>query len=63
MEYVLLTATLTCAFIGASGFLVNPSGRPFTIAETVDGEDFGFLGNAYVSMVRKVMEGISSPMP
>ena len=63
MEYVMLTALFSCAFIGASGYLVNPSGRTFTVRETVTGDDFGTLGNAYVTMVRRAMEGLGSPLP
>ena len=63
MEYVLVTAIIVGFFIGMSGFVSSPVGKAFTVEGSVDGDDFGFLGNAFVQMYRLIIKGISLPLP
>ena len=63
MEYVLLTLVIILPLVGVSVGLVNVSGETFSQGDAVAGDNFGLLGNAFVSRYRMVMSGISLPLP
>jgi hypothetical protein len=63
MEYVLVTAVTLAFFVGVSGFLFDPGGSAFTVEGALDGENFGFLGDAFTDMYRLIMQGIALPIP
>ena len=63
MEYVLLTLVIILPLVGVSVGLVNVSGETFSPGDAVAGDNFGLLGNAFVSRYRMVMSGISLPLP
>ena len=62
-EYVILLVMIMVPLVGVSVGLVNPSGSTFTTGGTIDGSDFGVFGNAMVAAFRRVMCGLSLPVP
>lgn len=62
-EYVILLVMIMVPLIGASVGLVNPSGATFTMEGTIDGDNFGVFGNAMVEAFRRIMCGLSLPVP
>ena len=63
MEYVLVTAVTVGFLVGMSGLIFAPGGMAFTVEGALDGDNFGFLGNAFVDMYRLIIKGISLPIP
>ncbi len=63
MEYVLVTAITLAFFTGVAGFVFDPSGRAFTVDGALAGDNFGFLGDAFVDMYRMILSGLSLPIP
>lgn len=63
MEYVLVTAVTVGFLVGMSGLIFAPGGSAFTVEGALDGDNFGFLGNAFVDMYRLIIKGISLPIP
>lgn len=63
MEYVLINLLVVLALAGVGSGLVNPSGSTFTVDGTLSGEDYGLFGNALVESWRRVMSGVSLPIP
>ena len=63
MEYVLATAMVVGFLVGMSGWIFAPDGSAFTVEGALDGDNFGFLGNAFVDLYRLVLKGISLPIP
>jgi len=62
MEYVLLNILIVLPLIGMSSALVQVPGPTFTGANSID-QNFGFLGEAFVSLYRMVMSGVCLPLP
>ena len=64
LEYVLLTLIIILPLVGVSiGLADATGGAVFSPGDAVQGENFGFLGNAFVDRCRMVMSGVSLPLP
>ena len=63
LEYMLVTLVIVLGLVGVSTHFVSPAGRSFDFQGTIEGENYGLFGDAYVHLVRRAMEGISSPLP
>ena len=63
LEYVIVTVFIVLPLIGVASAGFSPGGRSFTVKETLEGQDFGVIGNAYVEMYRRIMSGIGLPIP
>ena len=63
MEYLLVTVFIILPLIGVSTVGFSPGGRSFSVRDTLEGQDFGIIGNAYVEVYRRVMSGIGLPIP
>ena len=62
-EYAILTLFILLPIVGVSVGLINPSGAIFTVDGTIDGADYGLFGNAMVAMFRRIMCGLTLPIP
>ena len=63
MEYVIVTVLIVLPLIGASTGFFNPAGQTITVRGTLEGQDFGLFGNAFVGAFRRIICGISLPIP
>jgi len=63
MEYVLLTILIVLPLIGVSSKLVQVPGPTVTVDGAIEGDNFGFFGDAFVRLYRMVMSGVCLPLP
>lgn len=63
MEYVIVTVLVLLPIVGASTGFFSPTGRTFTVDETLAGDNYGVFGNAVVEEWRRIMCGLSLPVP
>jgi len=65
-EYVLLMVLILVPLVGVSKFVSSPSGSGMfssSMAGNSGNEDYGMLGNEFVNWVRRIISGISLPVP
>ncbi len=69
MEYVLINVIIILFLIGAASPFFDLTGQPqttdavFNMPGTVEGSDYGILGNSMVEVYRRIMKGIALPIP
>lgn len=65
-EYVLIMVLILVPLVSVSEFISSPSGTGmFSSSMAVDSakEDYGMLGNEFVNWVRRIISGVSLPVP
>jgi hypothetical protein len=62
-EYVLLTVGVLLPLVGAAALGFNPGGATFTTDGTLAGDNYGVFGNALVESLRRILCGLSLPVP
>lgn len=65
-EYVLIMVLILVPLVGVSEFVSSPSGTGIfssTMAVNSAHEDYGMLGNEFVNWVRRIISGVSLPVP
>lgn len=63
LEYVLINAIVILSLIGVSSGIINPTGTALTMDETLDGDNYGLLGNGMVEAYRRILSGVALPVP
>ena len=65
-EYVLLLVLILVPLICVSKFVSSPSGTgmfSLGVSPHSGGEDYGMLGNEFINWVRRIISGVSLPVP
>ena len=65
-EYVLMMVLIVLPLVGVSKFISSPSGTElFSTHMPTDSEpgNYGALGNEFVNWVRRIISGVSLPVP
>ncbi len=65
-EYVLIMVLILVPLVSVSELISSPSGTGmFSSGMAVDSanEDYGMLGNEFVNWVRRIISGVSLPVP
>lgn len=65
-EYVLIMVLILVPLVSVSEFISSPSGTGmFSSGMSVGSakEDYGMLGNEFVNWVRRIISGVSLPVP
>ena len=63
-EYVLLLVLILVPLICVSKFVSSPSGTGMFYSLGASGvEDYGMLGNEFINWVRRIISGVSLPVP
>jgi len=65
-EYVLIMVLIVMPLVGVSKFVSSPSGTQlFSTHMLTDSahENYGALGNEFVNWIRRIISGVSLPVP
>lgn len=63
LEYVIINLLVVLALVGVGNVLYSPGGATFNLEGTLSGDNYGILGNPLVESWRRVMSGLSLPIP